>query len=1554
MKKLFLAIFLLILGLTAFGQFQQLGSPIGNNIAGVNAQKYFRLPNVTFPTLNGRVDSLGCLVYNKTDSSVYQYDGNGLWRKIGTGGGSSGGGGDTIINNTTLNTYQYITYIVDSTVNTSAVQGIHSVLRTDPNIPSNDSFKIAYPARLSFMGSATTSNNNSIIGVYANPNYNSVVLANKVGVGLVRGETVVTTSTHWPFQAYMSAGKDVFLTVNYFPTNQPFVTPAQLSTATAALRAYIHNKIKGYANKISFDNEENSAIRTGAIAADYINWLQAATQAAHDSGMTATNGGLTGKYFKRWVWKWLANQPSRSADAAAFAAAEFRPSEVAGLANWDINPSFSYFTKLTDTLIAAYASIPIDWVNFHWYEPDNDTTVHTIDTRFIGFAVEALQAVTGKIAITNELGQHNSWATIPTQLLTKLVSLNMPYIIWYSGDGQGDFHLAYALSDSAVELRPNGYDFKQFKGNYVALDTTSKEFMAFQNQDVYFPKDVKSFRQQAFREAFTGKLYWDTTTNGGGAGIYFPAPYKYKAVARVDSITYTGAIAQTVTAVIHNGVWLDRITTGTPSNNQVKVNSTTGGFKFGLYLDIGDDAEIVFTPIGTSPPASSITGLISAGTNVTITGTGTSGSPYVINSSGGGGSAIYHLPYNGSALSYLGGDSALHALSGVNVSTLINDANYINQAGARTAISLTTTGTGAATYNNSTGVLNVPTPSASGTVTSFSKTDGYAITSSVANSTTTPNHTIAVDSATLASYFPRRKDSTLTFATPTQINSLLGGYVPTSRTVAGFALSGNVTLATLSNGYGINSISYNGSSTASVVLDSATLFTSAVRRKDSTITFVTPTQLAGFGYITSASISGKEDVSNKTATQSSSASTYPNWLGVTNYVGTLSGVYQPLENQRLSTSNTPTFAGLTSNGIVKLIGLAGTPTAPASGTQNVYADSTGAFTMQGSNGFAFSISKARLTANRRVYAQDKNYTFGDSADIAANTAAINGKLSSLAITAVKTSNYTAAVNDFVLVNTTSGVITITLPTAPADKSVVAVKHVIQGSSNPVVITAGGSDVIEKSGGPTSTYLETVYQTTYLQYISGVWYSLFNFVNVTTLDSRYLTASTFNTSFDARFGTKTTSNLAEGTGLYYSNARGIGSTLTGYTSGAGTISSADNILQAIQKLNGNVALKGDAVTANPLSQFAATTSAQLRSVLSDESGTGNAYFQGGDLGTPSAGVLTNVTGLPLTSAVTGILPVANGGTGLNSITASYIPYGTGTTAMGLNNGLLFDATNVRLGVNTAGVAPSTTLEIVGDNPFLATAYGSSNNAGLVGRKANGTAGSPTQVTTDQFLAFVAGRGYHNGGAFSAFNSALIGFRAAENFTSTANGAYLTFETTPTGSTTRAEAMRINANKTVAIGGTGVTYTLDVTGTFNVSGAANFGTNIGVTSGIDIGTAGAGLGTVFANVFKGKTGATVSVASVSTATVVSILQGASEQARWAASTGNLLLKTTTDVPSSMVTMASTSQGFLPPRMTKTQRDAISSPATGLVIWQTDNTPGLRSYNGTNWMKYTETTD
>jgi len=56
------------------------------------------------------------------------------------------------------------------------------------------------------------------------------------------------------------------------------------------------------------------------------------------------------------------------------------------------------------------------------------------------------------------------------------------------------------------------------------------------------------------------------------------------------------------------------------------------------------------------------------------------------------------------------------------------------------------------------------------------------------------------------------------------------------------------------------------------------------------------------------------------------------------------------------------------------------------------------------------------------------------------------------------------------------------------------------------------------------------------------------------------------------------------------------------------------------------------------------------------------------------------------------------------------------------------------------------------------------------------------------------------------------------------------------------------------------------------------------------------------------------------------------RLVGSTGNILINTTTDVASSKLTVTSTTQGFLPPRMTTTEKNAISSPATGLVVFDT----------------------
>ena len=66
----------------------------------------------------------------------------------------------------------------------------------------------------------------------------------------------------------------------------------------------------------------------------------------------------------------------------------------------------------------------------------------------------------------------------------------------------------------------------------------------------------------------------------------------------------------------------------------------------------------------------------------------------------------------------------------------------------------------------------------------------------------------------------------------------------------------------------------------------------------------------------------------------------------------------------------------------------------------------------------------------------------------------------------------------------------------------------------------------------------------------------------------------------------------------------------------------------------------------------------------------------------------------------------------------------------------------------------------------------------------------------------------------------------------------------------------------------------------------------------------------------------------------------------STGAAGIGTTTPNASSLLEIKSTTKGLLIPRMTKTQRNAIASPATSLLIYQTNSTPGFYYYTGSTW--------
>lgn len=151
----------------------------------------------------------------------------------------------------------------------------------------------------------------------------------------------------------------------------------------------------------------------------------------------------------------------------------------------------------------------------------------------------------------------------------------------------------------------------------------------------------------------------------------------------------------------------------------------------------------------------------------------------------------------------------------------------------------------------------------------------------------------------------------------------------------------------------------------------------------------------------------------------------------------------------------------------------------------------------------------------------------------------------------------------------------------------------------------------------------------------------------------------------------------------SNATVTGKLLTGFSASAGTITSSDSILTAFNKIAGNIA--GYATTSGTLAQFAATTSAQLAGVISDETGSGLLVFNNSPTFiTPILGAATATTINKLTitaPATSATLTIVDGKTltSNNTLTftgtdSSSVAFGTGgTVAYTANKLSVFAAT-----------------------------------------------------------------------------------------------------------------------------------------------------------------------------------------------------------------------------------------------------------------------------------------
>lgn len=310
--------------------------------------------------------------------------------------------------------------------------------------------------------------------------------------------------------------------------------------------------------------------------------------------------------------------------------------------------------------------------------------------------------------------------------------------------------------------------------------------------------------------------------------------------------------------------------------------------------------------------------------------------------------------------------------------------------------------------------------------------------------------------------------------------------------------------------------------------------------------------------------------------------------------------------------------------------------------------------------------------------------------------------------------------------------------------------------------------------------------------------------------------------------------------------------------------------------------------------------------------------GGALGTPSSGTLTNATGLPIVAGTTGTLTAARGGTGLTTFGgANTILYTSAADTLTSSSNLTYNGTVFAL------TGRQTITHTAANTAFTLTQTSNAVSINVAKTRTNGNNGSNLLQITNSTVVDDGGSYNVNADVFSLTNSAT---RTSGTINSTANVFSLTqADTLGTGA-----AMFIDSN---ASGASAILIDPENTTVNSINVNADALTTGGVarfaSNSADTGTRS------LLNVINDNTAASGAVVlrlqQDSTADIVNFFDGATEVFT-IVDGGNVGIGNASPNASAILDVASTTKAFMPPRMTTTQRDNITGPTAGMVIYNT----------------------
>lgn len=215
---------------------------------------------------------------------------------------------------------------------------------------------------------------------------------------------------------------------------------------------------------------------------NYLTLLRAAAEVANARDVPVTNGGIDRGPIALATWNHLRlTRGTAYADQFLDVVFDSQPGlrdPLQGISPSDPDPYRHLTNPIIDRwreaeyLLAHYGTgagdVPIDYVNFHWYVSDQtgfrETGDYT-DMRALADVVTSIEEMTGKPAVTNEIGQWGRTTEAVTGFLKLLRNvLEVPWVFWFDADGMP----AQGLHESGRPgvLRPNGEAFARFTADW--------------------------------------------------------------------------------------------------------------------------------------------------------------------------------------------------------------------------------------------------------------------------------------------------------------------------------------------------------------------------------------------------------------------------------------------------------------------------------------------------------------------------------------------------------------------------------------------------------------------------------------------------------------------------------------------------------------------------------------------------------------------------------------------------------------------------------------------------------------------------------------------------------------------------------------------------------------------------------------------------------------------------------------------------------------------------------------------------------------------------------